>query len=198
MRQKLFLPLAWLTLVCLACPAIAAKLLDSVPFDRPGDEPVLVWLLGLAEKGLDFSGDSLVLGSEAIRLLEDEAYRELVYPETYTWEQAVQFIENQELKKAFWYFINLYPKSQTNKELVVNSVLAYDRVFRMDELMANTFYTYCFTDPEVSQFKDGIPEVVRPDLLEEKLFSVREIVGYIHYFRQQQDAAGQESHEGIH
>ena len=175
--------------------APAAQSAEDPPLVTSND-PALLWLMELGEKGLDFRGDTLILGSEAQRLLEDEDYRELVYPDTYTWEQAVWLIENQELKMAFWYFINLYPESQTNKEVVVNSILAYDRLFRMDEMMANTFYTYCFTDPKVSHIVDGTPEVVRPDLLEEKLRSVREIVGYIHYFRNQQDSASQDAPEG--
>lgn len=140
-------------------------------------------LAELNDKGIEITKDSLVLGKEFRKVLNDENYRAMLYPETYSWQQAVDFIQSQELKKAFWYFINLYPENDVNKELVIKSILTYDRLFKMDEIIVNTFYTYCFMDPKVSKIIDGKPEIFRPDLLESKLRNVKEIVSYIRYNR---------------
>lgn len=140
-------------------------------------------LSNLYDKGLELTEDSIVLSKEFQKVLNNESYRAIIYPETYTWEQAIIFIENMELKKAFWYFINLYPKSDLNKELVVKSILAYDELFKMDEILANTFYTYSFLDPEVSIIKNGKPEIVHPDILETKLRNVKEITAYLISYR---------------
>ncbi len=82
--------------------------------------------------------------------------------------------------------INLYPKSEKDKKMAVRSVLAYEKVFKMDEVLLNTFYTYSFMDPEVSEVKNGIPEITRPDIMETKLKNVKEIVEYIYIYRKQQ------------
>jgi len=141
------------------------------------------WLVDLSEKGIEVTDDSIKLSKEFQKVLLDENYRATIYPETYTWEKVLMFIQTQELKKAFWFFINLYPESEKNKELVIKSVLTYDKLFKMDELLVNTFYTYCFIDPEVCIIKDGVPEVAHPDILEGKLRNVKEIIGFINYYR---------------
>jgi hypothetical protein len=144
------------------------------------------WLLDLSEKGLEITGDSLVISGEFMKLLHDEHYRTEIYPEQYTWEAAMQSMISRDLKKTFWFFINLYPESQENKELVVRSVMAYEKLLSMEKVLINTFNTYCYADPEVSVIVDGVPEIVHPDVLEAKLRDVQEIVGYIKYFREQQ------------
>lgn len=140
----------------------------------------------LNEKGMQMSGDSVLVSEEFTRILNDETYRNIIYPETYTWEQAIIFIKIHELKKAFWFFINLYPENDNNKELVINSVINYDQLFKMDEIIVNTFNTYSFMDPEVSVIKDGKPEITRPDIFESKLKDVKEIVTYIKAYRAKQ------------
>jgi hypothetical protein len=155
---------------------------DSTAKARQSD-PLYRWLEDLNEKGLEIDGDSIIMGKEFQRALQDENYRKLIFPDNYSWEKTILFIQEQDLKKAFWYMINLYPQSETNKELVVKSVVTYDKLFKMDELLVNTFYTYSYLDPQVSQIVDGIPEIVRPDIQESKLADVREIIRYIQYFR---------------
>jgi hypothetical protein len=71
--------------------------------------------------------------------------------------------------------------------MVVRSILAYEKLFKMDKILVNTFYTYCFIDPEVNTIDGGITEVVHPDILEAKLRNVKEIVGYIQTYRKQQE-----------
>ncbi|MFT5249169.1 MAG: hypothetical protein ACI93P_000892 [bacterium] len=150
------------------------------------DAAVIDWLVDLNEKGVEVTKDSIILSKELQRTLVDEKYRTIVYPNTYTWEQTVLFIQNEELKKAFWYLINLYPINDKNKEMVIKSVVGYDKLFKMDEIMINTFYTYTFVDPEINIIKDGKPEIIRPDILEAKLRNVKEIVEYLKYYREQE------------
>lgn len=153
----------------------------------------IVSLDELSKKGLEMDGDSVVASEEFLKLINDPDYRSQVYPETYTWQQAVNFMSVVDLKKAFWFYINLYPESETNKELVLKAVLSYDRLIKMEEVLTNTFNTYCYADPEVSVIKEGKPEIIRPDILEAKLRNVKEIVGYIHSYRkQQQEIANEE------
>ncbi len=141
------------------------------------------WLIDLNQKGLELRGDSLIVNQEVLRLLNEEEYRRTIYPEVYSWEKAIQFIQNGELKPAFWFFINLYSESEKNKELVLKSVLTYDQLFNMDKLLSSTFYTYGFLDPKIGKIKNGVPEITNPVILEKKLKIVNEIVGYIQLYR---------------
>jgi len=150
------------------------------------DEASISWLTELAEKGYNIKDDSVIISKEFHRILQDSTYRKLLYPKNYTWTQTSNLIKNQQLKPAFWYMINLYPKSEKDKKMAVRSVLAYEKVFKMDEVLLNTFYTYSFMDPEVSEVKNGIPEITRPDIMETKLKNVKEIVEYIYIYRKQQ------------
>jgi len=154
--------------------------------DDTRSKEIAAWLENLSEQGLEIRSDSVIIGRELQKVLQDESYRNIIYPDSYTWEQATEFIRLSQLRQAFWFFINLYSDNETNKEIVVRSVLAYDNLFKMDEMMANVFYTYSFMDPEVTRIVDGKPEVVRPDILETKLRHVREIVDYIHAYRTMQ------------
>ncbi len=155
---------------------------------KQNEEIPPAWLTELAQKGYEINEDSLIVSDEFLKVLNDSNYSGILYPETYTWSQATQFIDAKQLKQAFWYFINLYPENETNKKIVVRSILAYEKVFKMDEVMVNAFYTYSFMDPEVSEIIDGIPEITRPDILEAKLRDVKEIVGYIYSYRKQLEA----------
>jgi hypothetical protein len=51
------------------------------------------------------------------------------------------------------------------------------------------FYTYCFLDPEMNIIKEGKSEITRPDILEEKLRNVQEIVAYVNRYREQNQVA---------
>lgn len=144
------------------------------------------WYLELNEKGIEKIGDSVIYSKEFVKVLNNQKYRDFLFPKEYKMEVAAYLIEYKLLKQAFWYFINLYPQDKTNKELVIKIVLGYDKIFKMDEMLVNTFYTYSFMDPEISIIKDGKPEIVRPDIFEAKLANVKEMVNYVLKYREQQ------------
>lgn len=148
---------------------------------------ILKWYLDINEKGIDKKGDSIIFSKEFVKVLNDEEYRLFIFPETYKKEVAAYLIDKKLLKQAFWYFINLYPQSDLNKETILKAILSYDQVLKMDEVLVNTFYTYSFMDPEISIIKDGKPEIVHPDILEKKLSDVKEMVGYILKYRKKKN-----------
>ncbi|MFW6275304.1 MAG: hypothetical protein ACOC2M_01565 [bacterium] len=152
--------------------------------DSSNQNKVIDKLIDLSQKGVEITNDSLIIGEEFQKLLTDKNYQIKVFPEKYTWEQTKIFINQQELKKAFWYMINLYSESPKDKEIVIGSILYYDNLFKMDKVLINTFYTYCYLDPEVGEINEGVPEILRPDILENKLNDLKEILGYIRYFRE--------------
>jgi len=141
-------------------------------------------LKDLSTKGLDMPEDSLIVSEEFNKLIQDENYRKTVYPKVYTWEETINYINSKDLKKAFWFLINLYLTSDKNKVLVLKSVITYDALFNMDKVLINTFYTYAFTDPEVSIIVENSPEITRPDILESKLRTVNELIHYINKYRE--------------
>lgn len=139
----------------------------------------------LYEMGVRKDNDSLYISDESAKAHSDSDYRKILYPEIYSWEKALTLIAAIELKKAFWHLINLYPKGQESKEFSVRIILGYDGLFDMERVIISTFYTYAFMDPEIGSIEDGKIDITRPDILEEKLHVVKEMVTYIHAYRQQ-------------
>ena len=88
-----------------------------------------------------------------------------------------------ELKKGFWYLINLYIIDTTNKDLVVQSLVPFDRMLDMQKVLTSTFYTYALLDPKVCTYKNGKPVITRPDIVEMRFNKLKEIISYIIYFR---------------
>ena len=139
-------------------------------------------LNSLYEHGVEIIGDSLIISEETMSLLLDEEKRQLIYPSEYNWGQTLQLIQESKLKLAFWNLINLYTQSDYNKDKVVKSILTYNTVLHMDEVLPAVFYSYCYTDPEIGEIVDGRPIVKKPHILEEKLNAVKEIVYYINKY----------------
>ncbi|KPM49668.1 hypothetical protein [Jiulongibacter sediminis] len=150
---------------------------------KAGPEEMLHWLSELYEAGVFMTEDSLQINQESLELLRNEDYRNLIYPEIYSWEITKRLIEARRLKPAFWYMINLYPQNDQNKDLVVKAMLTYDSIFQMDKVLISTFYTYCYMDPEIGQIVDGDPRIDAPHILEQKLHFVREIIFYMEEFK---------------
>lgn len=137
------------------------------------------WLNELNEQGVERKNDSLYVRQEVVKLMRDSEYRKSVYPEVYNWENTVAFMKAMELKKAFWQMINLYQTDTARRNIVVGTFLLYDSLVDMDKILLSTFYTYAFADPEVSRLRNNKPEIFRPDILERKLRTTRELVNYV-------------------
>ncbi len=137
------------------------------------------WMTELNGLGVEKKNDSFYVKEEVVKLLRDSEYRKTVYPEVYNWPAAVALLNQMELKKAFWQMINLYQTDTAHRNVVVGTFVLYDSLMDMDKILLNTFYTYAFTDPEVCRIKNNKPDIYRPDLLEKKLRTTREIVNYI-------------------
>lgn len=143
------------------------------------------WASNLYDMGVEKRKDSFFVKEEVIRLMKDESYRKLVYPDVYEWQVAVRLMQEMELKKAFWYMINLYQTDTVNRHLIAGTVALYDSLLEMDKIIVSTFYTYAFADPRVCRITDGKPDIYRPDLLERGLYAVKEITKYIWAYRKQ-------------
>ena len=147
------------------------------------EEKMTEMLQQLEIPGVRVEGSKMLFSEEAKRLIADEGYRSSVYSEDgYDLSDVGESIAANELQKAFWQMINLYPE---NKEDVLRYIYAYDGVFPTDKVVTAAFYTYGFFDPRITRIKDGRPDVYRPDLFENYLKNTREIVSYILYFREQ-------------
>ena len=161
---------------------------DSVEYNIQSQKNSIIKSLSalhdLSQAGLTEQGDSVIASPELIRLLEDSTYRDSVYPQEYTWEQASRYISELEVKKALWFFINLYPESEENKEKVILASLSLGKKIKIDQALTNTFSTYCYTDPEISEIVNGETEIRRPDILEEKMRDLKELLHYIHAMKQ--------------
>lgn len=171
----------WMVLVVLQVNAQS----DSVHLQQPltvKDKEIVNWVGTLYEQGVQIDKDSLILSIEVQQLLADEDLKKALYPQEYTWPAALTYLNAMELKKGFWFLINLYPE---NKDLAMRTILAYDELFEMDYALLGAFYTYSMIDPLVCQIQEGVPVITRPDIVEAKLASVKEMVGYIQAYRSQ-------------
>ncbi len=143
------------------------------------NEKVLEWLEDLYDHGVSTSKDSVAINKEIQRLMNDRNYRNIIYPTVYTWKMTTKFLNDQELKKAFWYMLNLYLVNDKNKDLVIKSILTYNTLFKMDEVMEATYKTYALLDPEIGEVVNGKSQITAPPILEEKLNALKEILLYI-------------------
>lgn len=164
--------------------AAAQTNIPAVTMDKGvKDSLVLAWLEDLYDEGARLSGDSLTLGKEAIRLLTDAGYRQTIYPATYTWPVAVELIKRQDLKQAFWHLLNLYMTNEKSKDAVLKTFLTYDKLFKMDKILSNTFFTYMLADPQIGNFDKGQFTVTAPHIMEKKLNAVKEIMLVLDRYR---------------
>lgn len=160
-----------------------AQNVNSKIENRSQDSAILAWLKDLYEPGVMVGEDSIFLNKESERLLIDKQYRQVMYPATYTWEAAINFIQKQEIKKALWFFINLYLVNDQNKELVVKSILTYDKIFKMEKMLVSSFYTYSLTDPEVGTIEQGHSKITAPQIMEKKLNALKAMLFYLDKYK---------------
>jgi hypothetical protein len=166
-------------LVLFATPVFGQQKIDSSRLSAEQKKQFNEWLQDLYKPGVEVIGDSVSVSKETAFLMENEAYRNVVFPKIYTWDVAKRFLEKQDLKKAFWYFINLYSTDNQSKEIVIRAVIAYNEVFKMDEVLKSVFYTYSLVDPEIGSMANGHSEVTDPHILEKKLQVLKELLLYI-------------------
>jgi len=131
--------------------------------------------------GIMVLGDSIKLSDEFQKLLTDSVYRNDFYTGEYSFEKVLDYLSKMKLQKACWQLINLYP---LNKDLVIKTLYAYSNLYQIDRILVYSVYTYAYFDPEISKIEKGKPEIVRPDILEERLNQAKEIGNYIRYFKQ--------------
>jgi hypothetical protein len=137
------------------------------------------WMADLTDMGVEKKEDSFFVKKEVMKLMKDEAYRKSIYPKQYSWPAMLNLMNQMELKKAFWHLINLYQTDIPHRNIVLGTVIKYDSLMAMDKVLLSTYYTYAFTDPEVYRLTNSKPDIYRPDILEKKLRTTKEIVGYI-------------------
>lgn len=147
------------------------------------DSVILKWIEDLYKEDVTIVNDSVKIGKETTRLLSDESYRKIMYPEKYSWEMVVYFIGKHDIKRACWFLLNLYLSDEKNKELVIKSLLAYDKVFKMDKVLTSTFYTYILADVETGTVTDGHFQLTAPHIMDKKLNGLREILYYMDKYR---------------
>jgi hypothetical protein len=149
------------------------------------EEEYRKWLDNLYEVGVKVEGDSIYITEETRKVASDSAYRLLIYPETYDWTAANALFKQMQYKIAFWYLINIYYNDASQRENVLKYVLTLEEVFAMDKVLISVFYTYGLLDPEVADIVHGKPNFHHPEIVEQKLASVKEMVQYILAFREQ-------------
>lgn len=134
------------------------------------------WLNDLYEHGVEMTDDSIYITQEVLTLLGDNDYRNEFYANQSNWPKALEYIKENELKKACWNMINLSMINQYSQEKVVKTYLTYNQMFDMEKVLISSFYTYCYTDPAIGYIEDGKPIIKAPHILEEKLQAVKEII----------------------
>jgi hypothetical protein len=172
----------FLLLACALATATAAQTVGSST--TPEQEAYWKkWAENLYEAGIDVRQDSLVISEEARRVALDTVYRKIVYRETYTWELAMQLMEKMQLKIGFWHLLNLYAASPADRDRILKYILSFDSLMDMDRVMIGTFYTYGLLDAATGRIESGRLQVTRPDLVEKKLGTVKEISNTILAYR---------------
>ena len=172
--SALILTLCWLS-------AFGQTSMPSGPVvDQEESLANIKWVNNLYEHGIRSEADSLFISAEVQNIMANEELRNFLFPSEYTWESAILLLDRMQLKKAFWFLINLYPD---NKEVVMNTILAYDGLFQMDKVLISTFYTYSMIDPAVCTFSNGQTRIKRPDIAEMKLQHLSEMIAHIVQFR---------------
>ena len=144
------------------------------------------WLKDLYEMGIVKEKDSIKFNDETRQIMLDSNFRKLIYPPSYSWQAAINLLKAMELKKAFWYLINLYSADTANKKYVMATLIPYDKFMDMEKVMVSTFYTYGLLDPRTCSISNGKLVITRPDIVEKQFALVKEIISYIDYYRKQQ------------
>ncbi len=143
------------------------------------------WFEDLYVFGVEVEGDSLKIHPDVIKLFEDSAYYALVFPVPYSWEITVAALKAMDFKKAFWYMINLYHIDPAkNREIVLRTILSFKELLEVERLLLSSFYTFAYFSPEHSTLENGKLNVQRPDLLEEKMNTLKIMIQEVKHYSQ--------------
>ncbi len=151
------------------------------------------WITDLYEVGIEQKADTLKLSAEVKKIILDKEYQKIIYPADYNIPAAGALMKKMEIKKAMWYLINLYGKGKEYKEMVLKIILPFEQGLEMDKVLISTFYTYAMVDPQVGTFQNGKIQINRPDILEQKFNTLKEMVAYIIAQRKTQNINAQKA-----
>jgi hypothetical protein len=175
--------------VCISCWLASAGQIEHqtriIDTTAASEKYWSAWLNDLYEVGVIMEKDSIKINQEARQIMLDSNLRRLVYPPSYTWQSAAVLLKSMELKKGFWYLINLYNADTANRQKVIETLVPFDQLMDMQKIMVSTFYTYALLNPKLCTYKNGKPVITRPDIIEKEFSQLKEIVSYISYYRKE-------------
>lgn len=137
------------------------------------------WITNLYELGIEKTKDSLKISDDVKHIITDSNYRKLIYLKDYTLPAFVDMLNKDQTKIAMWYLINIYGTQKEKQNFLMDIVIQFEQGLEMDKVLISTFYTYAMLDPEVGTLKNGKIEIIRPDLLEQKFNTVKEMIAHI-------------------
>ncbi|MFT5723431.1 MAG: tetratricopeptide (TPR) repeat protein [Bacteroidia bacterium] len=89
-----------------------------------------------------------------------------VYPDTYTFKQALIFKENGAYGKVIWFYINLYPENKTKVVELVQALSAEMVDVDMSVFIKTSFAQFAPFDPSSSSMVDGTLRIDRTGLFQ--------------------------------
>lgn len=175
-------------IVCIQWIGLSDLTSQSIVIDNPEEwdareEKLKKWFEDLYVFGVDVKGDSISIQEDVIKLFEDSAYYAFVFPDPYSWELTVAALKAMDFKKAFWYMINLYHTDPSkNREMVLKTILSFKDYLELERLLLSSFYTFAYFSPEHSTLKNGKLNVHRPDLLEAKMGTLKQMIQEVKFY----------------
>ncbi len=144
-----------------------------------------IWLNDLYNPIVITKGDTIRYTKEAVMVLTNKKYYNIIYPNDYTWEITTELMKNKWVKQSIWYMINLYmANKKINSPYILNTIISLDRVIDMEKVLINSYYSYIAFDPQVVEIEnEKVKKIIRPDIAEHKLVVTEEIVAYLRDYR---------------
>ena len=140
------------------------------------DDYVLQRLLESTKPGFEIKDNTLFFSDEAKKILSDTIYRNSIYAKKSSMLDLKKCLDDRHFQKAFWHMINLYPQY---KENIIRYLLIYNQVLPINEVLYSSLYTYTILDPRITILKDDKIEIYRPDIFEEYIAIVEEMISNI-------------------
>tara|TARA_Y100000766_G_C18870009_1_gene587748 strand:- start:6 stop:566 length:561 start_codon:yes stop_codon:yes gene_type:complete len=160
-------------LIFFSCSVLYTSAQENI---YPGDDNVFQLLLESTKPGFEIKDNTLFFSDEAKKLLSDSIYRNSIYAKKSSWLDLKKCLEENHFQLAFWHMINLYPQ---NKELIINYLVMYNQIIPIKMVLNASLFTYTILDPRISRIKDDKIDIYRPDIFEEHISVVDEMIHYI-------------------